>query len=306
MEENPIKQAFGSPGGKTRLASRIVEMMPEHRIYVEPFAGGAAVYFRKGASEKEVLNDKDANISYLFTFLRDMTPKQYEWLQKQNWVGTRRQFEKLKKMQPKNDVERFYKEYYIKWASFGSGGGAYSPWRDGARKEVNSLWKVHERLKNTRVHNKSALQLISKYDSPNTLFYLDPPYPDRAFIGSTFGEYTIDDLMALVKELKGIKGKFILSLGTEHSKYMPESWSVKRLKLRRAMPQGEGGWNEGFQYEITATNFDPDKEPKGELVSDVDKDIPEHKSVIKTKHGKRVKRKCHYKPPTTSLAGMRG
>lgn len=96
MGEQPTKQAFGSPGGKSRLAPKIVGMMPEHRIYVEPFAGGATVYFRKGASEKEVLNDKDAEIAFAFRFLRDMTQEQFNKLKRLNWRISQNQFEKLK------------------------------------------------------------------------------------------------------------------------------------------------------------------------------------------------------------------
>ena len=55
----PVQQAFGSPGGKSYLAPRIASMMPPHKTYVEPFAGGAAVFFRKVPSQKEVLSDKD-------------------------------------------------------------------------------------------------------------------------------------------------------------------------------------------------------------------------------------------------------
>ena len=52
-------QIFGSPGGKTRVSEKIVSYIPEHKIYAEPFAGGAAVYFKKDPCEKEVLNDNE-------------------------------------------------------------------------------------------------------------------------------------------------------------------------------------------------------------------------------------------------------
>jgi site-specific DNA-adenine methylase len=235
-------------------------MFPPHRIYVEPFAGGAAVYFRKGASEKEVLNDKDAEIALAFRFLANMTPEQFEKLKRRNWIKSERRFKKLKATTPHTELERFYKFYYLKRASFGRGGQSFSHPDAGGKIGIDHLWRVHERLKRTRVHNTTALKIIDKYDSPGTLFYLDPPYPGRAFIGSTFGEYTVEDLEELIRKLKGIKGKFILSLGTEHQKYLPPSWRVRRLKLRRNIQSGGRGWNQGlFQFEIIAANYDFNK-----------------------------------------------
>src|SRR5205814_1410574 len=46
-------------GGKNRLATKIISMLPEHTTYVEAFAGGAQVLFHKPPSEVEVLNDLD-------------------------------------------------------------------------------------------------------------------------------------------------------------------------------------------------------------------------------------------------------
>jgi len=303
MELAPVKQAFGSPGGKTKLAPRIVGMIPPHRIYVEPFAGGAAVYFKKGASPEEVLNDKDSNIAHMFSFLRNMTQEQYDKLKKMNWRYSRGQYEKAKRMVPKDDVEEFYKRYYIKSASFGSGAGSYSQWRDGSTKDVGSLWKVHERLKNTKVHNTTALKMIEKYDSPNTFFYLDPPYPDRAFIGQSFSSYTVDDLKELVSKLQHIKGKFALSLGTEHQKYLPVSWRVKRLKLRQGMARGGREWNKSFRYEIVAGNYNLDKPesvriPQGLMTRVQPRRMGKQRLYRKTRRG--------YVPPTVSLARMAG
>src|SRR5258708_28092876 len=49
-------------GGKNRLAKRVIEIFPEHTTYVEAFAGGAQVFFRKEPSKVEVLNDLDGEI----------------------------------------------------------------------------------------------------------------------------------------------------------------------------------------------------------------------------------------------------
>src|ERR1035441_732283 len=53
-------------GGKNRLAKQIISMLPEHTTYVEPFAGGAQVFFHKEPSRVEVLNDLDGEMVNFF------------------------------------------------------------------------------------------------------------------------------------------------------------------------------------------------------------------------------------------------
>ena len=59
------KGIWGSPMGKTHLAQRIAAELPEHRVYVEPFAGGAQVLFAKDLSEVEVVSDLDPEIAFV-------------------------------------------------------------------------------------------------------------------------------------------------------------------------------------------------------------------------------------------------
>jgi DNA adenine methylase len=58
-------------GGKQKLARQIVALMPAHRVYLEPFAGGAAVLFAKPRAERETLNDLDGDIVRFWRALRD-------------------------------------------------------------------------------------------------------------------------------------------------------------------------------------------------------------------------------------------
>lgn len=256
-ESKPVRQAFGSPGGKSYLAPKIVGMIPPHETYVEPFAGGAAVYFKKPPSEKEVLSDKDREIAFAFRFLRDMTPEQFERLKRYDWRVSRELFGKVKTSEPKDDMGRFRKFYYLRKASLANASKTVSPLRDGNTIDVAHLWKAHERLKRTAIHGGDAIAMIRKYDSPVAFHYLDPPYPDRAFVGAT-EKYTTEDLARLVEVLKGVKGKFALSLGTGHISLLPKDWHIKRVKVRRRIPKGEGGFNQTFGYEIIATNYNPD------------------------------------------------
>lgn len=269
--EKGMQQAFGSPGGKSYLARKIASELPEHKVYVEPYAGGAAVYFRKGASEKEVLGDRDTEIAFAFRFLRDMTDEQYKRLEQKDWVISQKQFDKLKASEPTDDVERFYRFYYIKKGSFGRISEYVNKGKIGYTIGIDKLPKVHKRLKGTAVHTGDALKLIDKYDSKDTFFYLDPPYPGRASTGKGAPEFTEEDLKKLTDRLKHIKGKFMLSLSTEHAKLLPSGWNVKRVKVGRNVAgrawAETKGTSSSYQYEIIATNFRFSKNRQGLTVS---------------------------------------
>src|SRR4029077_1208 len=49
-------------GGKRRIAKQLVALIPDHTTYVEPFAGGAQVFFHKPRAKVEILNDLDNEI----------------------------------------------------------------------------------------------------------------------------------------------------------------------------------------------------------------------------------------------------
>ena len=53
-------------GGKRAIANKIIAVFPKHTTYVEPFAGGAQVFFHKEPSKVEVLNDLDGEMVNFF------------------------------------------------------------------------------------------------------------------------------------------------------------------------------------------------------------------------------------------------
>lgn len=59
------------PGSKWNIASRLVELIPEHRSYVEPFFGSGAVLFNKPVSDIETINDLDHDVVNLFRCIQE-------------------------------------------------------------------------------------------------------------------------------------------------------------------------------------------------------------------------------------------
>jgi len=206
-----------------------------------------------------VLNDKDKNIVFAFRFIKNMTPEQFERLKKHDWQASRKTFDKVKALQPRDDIERFYKFYYLKKASFSGSGTSFSPLKaEDPPIRIDRLPKVQERLKDTAIYNDDAVSVIKKYDSPDTFFYVDPPYPGRPatrILSPSAKEYDEEDLARLVNTLKNIKGKFQLSLGTEHERLLPSNWHVSRIRVKSMLPSKDKKSGGSYRYEILATNY---------------------------------------------------
>jgi DNA adenine methylase len=249
-----IRQAFGSPSGKSVLAPRITKLIPQHTTYVEPFAGGAAVFYYKEPSQKEILNDKDAEIAFMHRFIRDMTSEQIKQLKRYDWHRRETLFRRLKSSQPKTPIEKFRRLYYITIASFANGRETYG-FGQTSKIDVDKLLKCKGRLRNVTILSMDGITAIRKYDRPGTFFYIDPPYPGRDFVGKGAQGFDEKSLQKLIDCLKGIRGKFILSLGAEHTKLLPRSWHIKRVKVRRNMVDPRTGKPIPANMEILVANF---------------------------------------------------
>ena len=66
-----MRPPFAYYGGKTTIAARIASLLPEHRHYVEPFAGSLAVLLAKTPAGFETVNDLDGNLMTFWCVLRD-------------------------------------------------------------------------------------------------------------------------------------------------------------------------------------------------------------------------------------------
>lgn len=78
-----------------------------------------------------------------------------------------------------------------------------------------------ERLKSVTIHNRDALEIIKYYDSPQTFFYVDPPYINTHH--SHYEEYSVKNYIELIDVLKDCKGKILLS--GYQNEYVPDNWN---------------------------------------------------------------------------------
>lgn len=219
MAENDRRSPLaGWMGGKYQLSKRIVAMLPPHTCYCEPFAGAAWVYWRKPESKVEVINDINREI---VTFYRVIQHHLEEFVRYFKWIlVSRDEFERLKRVEPDTltDIQRAARFYYLQQSCFGGrltspsfGYAAVRGPKLNLLRIEEQLSAAHLRLARTYVECLPYYEVISRYDKEGTLFYIDPPYWDcEDYYGK--GIFSREDFGRLAEQLKGIEGKFILSL----------------------------------------------------------------------------------------------
>ncbi|NOX39753.1 MAG: DNA adenine methylase [Alphaproteobacteria bacterium] len=207
-------------GGKKRLAKLIIEKINAipHKTYVEPFVGMGGVFLRRGFQPRlEVANDLNGEIVNLFRILQRHYPQLMEVMRFQ--LASRREFERLRGVDPSTltDLERAARFLYLQRLAFGGQvrgvfgvAPSHAPRFSLSRLEP-ILDAAHERLDGVVFESLDWAELIERYDSPDTLFYLDPPYWGGE---SDYGKDMFDrgDFARMADVLAGIKGRFILSI----------------------------------------------------------------------------------------------
>jgi DNA adenine methylase len=203
-------------GGKNRLAKRVIAIFPKHTTYVEAFAGGAQVFFRKEPSPVEVLNDLDREIANFYRVCQ----QHYEELLRcfRFAVVSRAWFDLLKRTDASTltDIQRAVRYLYILRNSFASlvrnpvyHRNVIQPPSFNLERLPELIENAHKRLQRVQLECSPYEEVVRRFDRPTTLFYLDPPYWGRKLYRHNFGEA---DFVKLAGQLEKIRGKFILSL----------------------------------------------------------------------------------------------
>jgi DNA adenine methylase len=203
-------------GGKNRLAATIVTLIPPHLTYVEPFAGGAQVFFRKTPSKVEILNDLNNDVTTFFRVCQLHHPELIRYLT--FTVPSRTWFDILSRTDPSTltDIQRAARFLYLQKNAFASRVARrnfavnvvqpkhYRPDRLAAIIEEAAV-----RLRNAQIECAPYEQILTRCDRPQTFFYLDPPYFGRDLYAYNFTEEQFDELAL---RLRSLKAKFLLSL----------------------------------------------------------------------------------------------
>ncbi len=254
------KTIWASPAGKKHLAARLSAMLPAHRVYVEPFAGSAAVLFAKEPAEIEVIGDLDREIADAYQTIKTLTPAKLERLRKMKWIGDKSTFKSLRQAQPKDDIERLHRFLYLTHFSFGKmRGSGFTPFGNGvAARTTKRIERYSPRLKNVTIYSGDYEKFVKKYDSPATVFFFDPPYVGY---DAAVGEAVFDEERFL-KVLKSIKGKFLLTYGIQGrlpGLLRDTGYRTQRIRSPGRIGRLRQSGNASIFTQIIATNYDLEK-----------------------------------------------
>jgi len=217
----PINPVAPWQGGKRNLAKHITAILDRvpHTTYAEPFVGMGGIFLRRAMRPRaEVINDFGRDVSNLFRILQRHYPQFLEVLRFQ--LTTRTEFIRLVDTDPTTltDLERAARFLYLQRTAFGGkvsgrnfGVSKDRPGRFNLTTLEPMLEDLHSRLSGVVIECLDYAEFITRYDGPETLFYLDPPYwgCEKDYGKDMFGR---DEFARMAGILRGIKGRFIMSI----------------------------------------------------------------------------------------------
>ena len=262
-----VNSPFKWVGGKSRLRKEIVQLLPLHTCYVEPFAGAAWVLFGKSPSDVEVINDID---DQLINFFRVVKEKPEELIASFEWeLVARTEFERLAELDPTKltDVQAAHRFYYIIMAGWGGElnyprfatsitDGGHGNRLIGALKGLRErVMPVHDRLRTVIIENLSWQECIERYDRPSTVMYIDPPYPDNK-CNYKHNMRDWEDHLALAERLSRTRCKWILSsYDTPPIHGLYDRYRIRLVQSFSGMKAKKNGEERVLNKEVLITNY---------------------------------------------------
>jgi DNA adenine methylase len=211
-----ISPVLKYPGSKWRLADWIIAHMPPHEIYLEPFFGSGAVFFRKPRARIETINDISGDVVNLFRIVRERPEELARAVALTPWARD----EYYQAYEPTEDPLEQARRFLVRcWQGQGAKTASRSGWKvvesGVCGKSFSREWQAivqrigttAKRLAYTQIENRPAAEIIPRYNRSNTLIYADPPY---VLSSRTGGRY-------YAHEMTNVEHREVLCLLKQHS-----------------------------------------------------------------------------------------
>lgn len=199
------------------MLKEILPLIPKHKIYIEPFFGGGAVYWAKERSDFEVINDVNSNIINFYEVLK------HDFFKLRELVETTLHSRDVYKCaltiyslpQMFGRVQRAWAFWVVTNQGFATKIGTWGYDRSGTRAKAlaNKIEAfkedLEERMRFSTIECNDAVKVIKVHDSVDSFFYIDPPYIESN--QGHYGGYEEKHFVDLLNTLEKIEGKFLLS-----------------------------------------------------------------------------------------------
>lgn len=251
-------------GGKINLISEILPLLPEHRVYIEPYFGGGAVFFAKEPSEAEVINDTNAMVVNFYEVVKN----DFENL-KAKIEGTLFSRASYTVALSIYRMPHLFSKLAQAWAFYIGTNMGFScqigSWGyDKYNKRVKAFRNkklifdeaIVKRLENVQIEHLDALKVIVNRDDTDVMFYLDPPYPNSS--QGHYSGFSEHDFENLLKVLSNLKGKFLLSsfpleILDKYTKV--NGWYTKTFDKPLSARKAQDGKPRGRKTEVLTANY---------------------------------------------------
>lgn len=249
-------------GGKQTMVKLLLSLMPQHKLYCEPFFGGGALFFAKPKSEVEVINDINGEVVNFFK----VAQTKFSELEKEirGTLHSRELFKNARVVYDHPEMFSDVKRAWAFWTLTNQGfAGMVTSWGFGkdnakevslARKREGFTKEYSDRLKMVQIEANDALKVIDRCDAKDTFFYIDPPY-----FNSNQGHYkgyTKEDYVRLLEKLRKIKGKFLLSsYPSDVLKQFAKKYKWKTQSIKKSIAVTKN--TEKKKTEMLVFNYDP-------------------------------------------------
>ncbi|MCF7788654.1 MAG: DNA adenine methylase [Prosthecobacter sp.] len=199
------------PGGKTRLLTELLPLIRPHTIFVEAFAGGAALTLAKEPSKVEVINDINGELVNLYRhaqFHIDALVAEVEFT-----LNSRLDLEALIEQPGFTGLQQAARYLLRNRLSFGGGGSSFAvakqaqPSRSAVLEKLRAL---NTRLDKVAVENLPYERLFKNYDSPGTLWFCDPPYTVGEV--NTYAAWDQERMAGFAAAVAGLQGDWIVTV----------------------------------------------------------------------------------------------
>ena len=262
-----MKPLISYYGGKQRICPHVVPIIEQipHTVYCEPFFGGGAVFYARQKSMvsnrddyREIINDRSELLINLYRVARSNPQRFYEEIQLTPYSRAehKRAIEICKNPSEYNDFDKAWAYYVNIQQSFSnklnSGWGTCVFGRNLATTWHNHCQRLPEclnRLQDIHIECDEALSVIERWSSPQTIFYVDPPYPSTN--QGHYDGYTLDDWQALCDLLDRIDSSYVLS---NYSQAIEPASAQQRIEVSAvASSSSQGKTGKGRSKRAAAT-----------------------------------------------------